>query len=141
MLDYKVYLDRLVSGKAVENPYLDFMGIRAEEFRAGYARFSMEIKPEFIQGAGIMQGGLSVSLCDETSAHAAITTLSNDEQVATIEIKNDFLSMASKGILTAEATVFKRGRTLIVVDCVVTDENSKKISRSTATFMVIKNKK
>ncbi len=33
------------------------MGIQLEELRNGYARFSMEVRPEFLQGAGIMQGG------------------------------------------------------------------------------------
>lgn len=140
MRDLESYLDNLRSGRPVENPFLEFMGIEAEEIDKGYARFGMNIKPEFIQGEGMMQGGLLIALCDEACAHAAISTLHSGEGVATIELHNNFLSMIKKGRLTAEATVFKRGRTLIVIDCVVTDDNEKKICRSSGTFMVIKPK-
>ncbi|WP_320172035.1 PaaI family thioesterase [Maridesulfovibrio sp.] len=137
MADYKEYLSRLMAGEPVDNPFLDFMGIKAEEVGEGYARFSMEIRPEFLQGAGNIQGGLSIAFSSETAAHAAMTTLSPGENVTTIELKNNFLSMASKGKLTAEATVFKRGRTLIIVDCIVRNDQGKPVSRSSATLMVI----
>jgi len=137
MFDYPSYLEKLTNGKPVTNPFLDFLGIQAEEIREGYARFSMEIKPEFLQGAGIMQGGLSIALSSETAAHAVMTTLAPGENLTTIELKNNFLSMASKGRLTAEATVFKRGRVLVVVDSIVRDEKEKAISRSSATLMII----
>lgn len=108
-----------------------------EEIREGYARFSMEIMPEFLQGAGIIQGGLSIALSSEAAAHAVMTTLASGENITTIELKNNFLSMASEGRLTAEATVFKRGRVLAIVDSIVRDDQGKIISRSSATLMVV----
>lgn len=137
MHDYTTYLQKLAAGEPVNNPFLDFLGMRAEEIRKGYARFSMEIRPEFLQGAGIMQGGLSIAFSSETAAHAVMTTLAPGENLTTIELKNNFLSMASQGRLIAEATVFKRGRRLVIVDCTVRDDQGKDISRSSATIMVI----
>lgn len=137
MHDCDSYLKKLVAGEPVDNPFLEFMGIRVEEIREGYARFNMDIQPGFRQGVGNIQGGLSIALSSETAAHAAMTTLSPGEAVTTIELKNNFLSMASKGRLVAESTVFKRGRTLIIVDSIVRDEQGKNISRSSATLLVI----
>ena len=137
MVDISLYLQKLMAGENVANPFLDFMGICVEELKEGYARFGMDIRPEFLQEAGVVQGGLYVALSDETAAHAAMTTLSPGETVTTIELKNNFLSMASEGRLTAEATVFKRGRRLIIVDTIVRNEKGKNISRNSATFMVI----
>lgn len=136
MFDYPAYLERLKTGKPVENPFLDFMGMRLEELKEGYARFGMEIRPEFLQGAGIIQGGISIALSSETAAHAVMTTLSEGETLTTIELKNNFLSMASKGRLTAEARVYKRGRRLVIVDALVRDDQGREISRSSATLMV-----
>ena len=93
-----------------------------------------------MQGAGNIQGGLSIAFSSETAAHAVMSTLAPGEGLTTIELKNNFLSMASKGRLTAEATVFKRGRTLVIVDCIVRDDNGKKISRSSATLLVLAEK-
>ena len=137
MFDYPLYLKQLTAGKSVNNPFLDFLQIKVEAVEKGYARFSMNIRPEFLQGAGIMQGGLGIALASEAAAHAVMSTLAPGENLTTIELKNNFLSMASKGRLTAEATVFKRGRTLVIVDCIVKDDTGKDISRSSATLMVI----
>ena len=137
MFNYPLYLKQLTAGEPVNNPFLDFLQIKAEAVEKGYARFSMEIRPEFLQGAGIMQGGLGIALSSETVAHAVMTTLAPGENLTTIELKNNFLSMASKGRLTAEAKVFKRGRTLVFVDCIVKDDTGKDISKSSATLMVI----
>ncbi|MDA8403863.1 MAG: PaaI family thioesterase [Desulfobacteraceae bacterium] len=139
MFDYSAYLKKLTAGEAVNNPFLSFMGMKLEEIREGYARFSMAIRPEFIQGAGIMQGGLSVAFSSETVAHAVMTTLEPGENVTTIELKNNFLSQASKGRLIAEATIFKRGRRVIIVDCIVRDDQGRDISRSTSSLMVLGN--
>jgi uncharacterized protein (TIGR00369 family) len=98
----------------------------------------MDVRPEFLQGAGIMQGGLGIALSSEAAAHAVMSTLAPGENLTTIELKNNFLSMASKHHrLTAEATVFKRGRTLVFVDTTVKDDTGKYISKSSATLMVI----
>lgn len=137
MFDYPGYLKKLEAGEAVANPFLSFMGMVLEEIREGYARFSMEIRPEFIQGAGIMQGGLGIAFSSETVAHAAMTTLAPGQNITTIELKNNFLSQASKGRITAEATVFKRGSRIIIVDCIVRDDQGRDLSRSSSTLMVL----
>jgi uncharacterized protein (TIGR00369 family) len=137
MHDYTEYLKKLSAGEAVDNPFLKFMGMNLEELREGYARFSMEIRPEFIQGAGIMQGGLSVAFSSETVAHAVMTTLAPGENITTIELKNNFLRQVSTGRITAEATVYKRGRRTVIVDCYVRDDQGRDISRSVSTLMII----
>ena len=138
MYDFPAYLKKLASGEPVNNPFLYFMGMQMEEIRDGYARFRMDIRPEFIKGAGIMQGGLGVVFSSETVAHAVMTTLEPGESITTIELKNNFLSQVSKGKITAEATVFKKGPSIIIVDCIVRDDQGRDISRSSSTLMVLK---
>ncbi len=65
MSDYPAYLRRLQSGEKGLNPFLDFFGIIMEELKEGYARFRMPVRPEYIQVAGIMQGGVIVAMADE----------------------------------------------------------------------------
>lgn len=136
MIDYPLYLKKLSAKEKVNNPFLSFMGMELEELREGYARFSMEIRPEFLQGAGIMQGGLSVAFSSEVVAHAVMTTLEAGENIATIELKNNFLSPVKEGRLTAEASVFKRGRNIAIVDCTVKDDKGRTVSRSSSSILV-----
>jgi len=117
---------------------LDFMGVDLLQLGEGYARFKMPVRPEYLQGAGSMQGGLIVALADEAIAHAMMTLLKPDEGLTTIELKSNFLSGVRRGDLIAAATVFKKGRSLILGDCLVTDNTEKNICRVSATFLLLK---
>lgn len=136
MADYAEYLSRIRSGEIYLNPFLGFMGIIVEEIGDGYARFSMPLRREFMQVNGVMQGGLLVAMADETIAHAIMSVLNPEDNIATIELKNNFLATVREGTVTSEATVFKKGRTLIVGDSIVSDDNGKIITRTTATFLI-----
>jgi uncharacterized protein (TIGR00369 family) len=137
MPDFPKYLDRLRSGEKGMNPFLDFMGMILEELGDGYARFRMPIRQEFLQGAGVVQGGLIVAMASETIAHAVMTLLGPGEGIATIEVKNNFLATAKDGVLIAEGKVFKKGRTVIIGDCVVSSDAGKALSRTTSSILLL----
>jgi acyl-CoA thioesterase len=136
MFYYRSYLKRLQSGDSSSNPFLDFLDMKLEEIREGYARFCMPIRPEYMQCNGVMQGGLIVAMADETIAHAIMTLLGSREEIATVELKNNFIAPVKEGTLTAEATIFKKGRSIVVGDCIVVSDGGKVISRSSATFLI-----
>ena len=108
------------------------------DLKDGYARFRMPVRPEYLQGAKTMQGGLIVALADEAIAHAMMTQLSPEEGLTTIELKSNFLAGINNGELIADATVFKKGLSLVIGDCLVTDNNGKNICRVSATFLLLK---
>ena len=119
---------------------MDFIGIEPIAIKAGYARFRMPVRPEYLQGAGKMQGGLIVALADEAIAHAMVTTLTAHEGLTTIELKSNFLAAVNSGELIATARVFKKGRSLIIGDCLITDDKERNICRVSATFLLLKGK-
>jgi len=134
-------LEKLKNGQKGLNPFLDFLGVTLDEIKEGYARFRMPVRPEYLQGAKAMQGGLIVALADEAIAHAMMTQLTPDEGLTTIELKSNFLAGVSDGELIATATVFKKGRSLVIGDCLVTDNTEKNICRVSATFLLLKKNK
>ena len=136
MSDYSEYLKQLQAGDDSRNRFLRFMGMVLEELKDGYARFSLQIKEDFLQGGGVMQGGLIVAMADEAMAHAIMTVLKPNENIVTVELKNNFIAPAIRGTLSAEATVFRKGRSLVIADCLVTDDHGKAVSRATSTFLI-----
>ncbi|MGZ6275178.1 MAG: PaaI family thioesterase [Syntrophales bacterium] len=141
MPDYSTYLRRFQAGEKSLNPYLDYFEITLEEVREGHERLRMPVLREYMQGAGFLQGGLIVALADEAIAHAAMTVLEPASGLTTVELKCNFLAPVKKGELIAEASIFKKGRTLIIGDCLVKDENGKDVLRCTATFLMFPDKK
>ena len=58
--------------------------------------------------------------------------------MVTIEMKINFLEAVEHGEITADARVLRRGRTTSVVDCNVTDEDGRLVSKALMTFAVIR---
>lgn len=141
IFNYEVYLKKLKAGQKGINPFLDFLDITVVELNDGYAQFRMPVCPEYLQGAKSMQGGLIVALADETIAHAMMTQLNPEEGLTTIELKSNFLAGVNDGDLVATATVFKKGQSLVIGDCLVTDNKEKNICRVSATFLLLKSNK
>ncbi|PKN53149.1 MAG: PaaI family thioesterase [Deltaproteobacteria bacterium HGW-Deltaproteobacteria-13] len=140
MFNYDLYLEKVKAGQKGINPFLDFLGVTFVELKKGYARFRMPVRPEYLQGAKTMQGGLIVALADETIAHAMMTELNPEEGLTTIELKSNFLAGVSDGDLIATATVFKKGQSLMIGDCLVTDNKEKNVCRVSATFLLLRKK-
>lgn len=140
IIHYNLYLEKIQSGEKGLNPYLDYFQITLTELSFGRACFKMPVRPEYLQGANAMQGGLIVALADEAIAHAMMTQLSPEEGLTTIELKSNFLSSVDDGELIAEATVFKKGQSLMIGDCIVMNGQGKNICRVSATFMLLKKK-
>lgn len=120
------------------NPFMDYFNITISDVSPGKVIFKMPIRPEYLQGAKIMQGGMIVALADEAIAHAMMTMLNPDEGLTTIELKSNFLSGVDRGELVAEATVFKKGQILMIGDCLVRNDEGKNVCRVSATFMLLK---
>jgi uncharacterized protein (TIGR00369 family) len=135
MPDFTAYLKRLRAGEKGLNPFLDFFKVTLEDLQDGYVRFRMPIRPEYLQGAGLMQGGVIVAMADEAIAHAIMTVIEPGTGITTIELKSNFLAPVREGELIADARVFKKGRTLIIGDCLVKNDNGRDILRCTATFL------
>jgi uncharacterized protein (TIGR00369 family) len=133
-------LEKIKAGRKGLNPFLDFLGITLSDLKDGYAEFRMPVRPEYLQGAKTMQGGLIVALGDEAIAHAMMTQLNPDEGLTTVELKSNFLAGVSEGELIARASVFKKGQSLIIGDCLVVDDKGKNICRVSATFLLLKKK-
>jgi uncharacterized protein (TIGR00369 family) len=86
---------------------------------------------------GTLHGGILCDLADAAMGVAFATTLQLDESFTTLELKINFLRPVWNGLLTAQADVISRGRTVGMVECKVTDEKGRLIARATSTCMVL----
>ena len=84
-------------------------GIRIEEAREGYARVSMKVRPDMLNGHGIAHGGMIFALAD--TAFAYVCNGANHASVAA-QASIVFLDKVKEGeTLVAEATeVAREGR-------------------------------
>ncbi|MBM4294161.1 MAG: PaaI family thioesterase, partial [Deltaproteobacteria bacterium] len=84
-------LETAIRRRLEHNPFVKFMGIQVPELGQGYARFVLQVRPEFHNSQGFLQGGVIAALADEAVAYALFSTVSENEMINTVEMKINFL--------------------------------------------------
>lgn len=120
--------------RLAHNPFVVFMGVEVPELGQGFARFTLEIRPEFHNSQGFLQGGVIAALADEAVAYALFSLVSEGEMISTVEMKINFLAPAQTGVLEAQAHIRKRGRTLSLGEVEVT-QGSRLIAKGMCTYI------
>jgi uncharacterized protein (TIGR00369 family) len=82
-----------------------------------------------------IHGGVTSALIDVAGDFALIMLL--DRPVPTINLRIDFLSMATDTDLIATACVVRAGRSIGVVDIIVTDQAGKKIAIGRGSYSTL----
>jgi len=76
-------------------------------------RISFEPGREFLQGNGVVQGGIVATMLDFAAAFAVFATLPEGQTVATASLAISFQAAVRAGPLVATGTVERTGRRLI----------------------------
>jgi uncharacterized protein (TIGR00369 family) len=102
-------------------------------------RLRMRFQPgdEFLQGRGVIQGGILATMLDFTIAFAAMTVTAEDKAVATASLNVSYLKPAAPGVYFCDAEVERAGRTLVFVRASLFPENGDPVATATAVMSVI----
>lgn len=111
----------------MENDYFSqWMGVEVLEVKEGYSRICMTIRPEMVNGFGIVHGGLPFSLAD--SAFAFACNNRNNLSMA-LDVTITFMKAVNVGdILTAEAKEIHNGRSTGVYLITVTNQKNEAVA-------------
>lgn len=132
------YIDEIKRIGRDANPFFTLMGIEIDEFKDGRARLTMEVRPDMLNGAGWLQGGVYVALADEAVALALHTLLADNEEIATIDEHTSFIKGVNAGTITATGRIIRKGRRVAFADGEVRSvADGALLSRTSASFAVI----
>jgi len=130
------YLEQVRQPGQTVNPLFAFLGVSILEIEPDRAVLRLPVRPELIQGGGVVAGGILASLLDETMAHAVLAGNPTGQITATIDMSVTYLrSVGRKAVLDCEARVVKRGSRVVFAEAVILD-NEKEAARATASFIV-----
>ncbi|CAN5374310.1 hotdog fold thioesterase [soil metagenome] len=125
--------------QTAENELMQFLGVNVEVATAERVVLTMEVTPKVHQYVGIMNGGVSLYLC-ETAASIGVVAGADLTKVTPvgIEINANHLRAVSKGILTVEAQPIHTGRTMSVWKIDITNDKGKLVCTSRLTMLIQK---
>ncbi len=117
---------------------INHFGFQLAKAERGRAVFKMTVLDLHKQIHHVVHGGvLATMLADTAGGFAAFLAAPAGSRVLTIEMKINFLEPVEHGVIKADAHVLRQGRTTSVVDCDVTDEDGRLVSKALMTFSVL----
>ncbi len=127
-------ITELVRQRMKESKSCELLGFEVERVHHGRAIFRLDVAPRHKQIHGVVHGGILASLADTTAAIAAYTVVPRGVELATLELKINFLEPVRGGTVKAEARVLRNGRNFVVTECEVFNESGSLAAKALLTF-------
>jgi len=124
----------LVRRRMMESKSSELLGFDVESVHDGRAIFRLDVRPRHKQIHGVVHGGILAALADTTAAIAAYTVVPKGVEIATLELKINYLEPVPGGTIRAEAKVLRAGRNFIVTECEIFNESGTLAAKALLTF-------
>jgi uncharacterized protein (TIGR00369 family) len=117
---------------------LDTLGIEITLLEKGKVVATMPVDERTHQPFGLLHGGASVALAETVASVGAYELVDKKSQgVVGLEINANHIRSKKDGYVTATGTVLHQGKTTMVWDIKITDEQGRLISVSRCTIAVL----
>ncbi len=124
----------LVRERMKENQVIAHLGFDVEMVEKGRAIFLLDVRPHHKQLHGVVHGGILAALADTAAAIAAYTTVPKGTEIATVELKINYLEPVPGGRIKADARVLRTGRNFVVAECEIFNEDQSMAAKALLTF-------
>ena len=104
---------------------------------AGKIRIGFTARPEFLNPAGFVQGGLLAAMLDDVMGPAALVMSEGRLFTSTIDMNVSYLAPARLGRLIGEGTVIQLGKTIGYLQGELRDEAGTLVARATSTARLV----
>lgn len=126
----------------VENTLISTLGIKVEEVTPERVTATMPVDERTRQPFGLLHGGASVALAETVASVGTYNLIDQQtEGCAGLEINANHIRAKKDGIVKAIGTPLHRGKTTMVWDVKIFDEEENLICVSRCTMAILKLKK
>ena len=95
-------------------------------------------RPEFVNPAGVIQGGFLTAMLDDTMGPAGAIATRGEYFTTTLDLTVSFLAPAKVGKLIGRGEVVQLGNTIAFLAATLEDEEGRIVARATSTARLIK---
>jgi len=124
----------LVRERMKESQVITHLGFDVEKVEKGRAVFFLDVRAHHKQIHGVVHGGILAALADTTAAIAAYTVVPRGTEIATVELKINYLEPVPGGRIRADAHVLRAGRNFVVSECEIWNEDKSLAAKALLTF-------
>lgn len=116
-------------------PFLRWLGVQVVDLQPGHSQVRLPVRPEMLQVAGLLHGGIVASLIDVASALAVFSAMSAWTEIRTLEMKVNYFRPIRGGAVQAHARLVHLGKRTAVTVCHVWGEGDTLCALGVATFL------
>ena len=125
--------------QTAKNELMQFLGVKIEKAEPDHVVLTMEVTTKVHQYVGIMNGGVSLYLCETAASVGTVAGVDLTKFTPVgIEINANHLRAVSKGIITVDAKTVYPGRTLNVWQIDITNDKGKLICTGRCSVLIQK---
>jgi len=124
----------LVRLRMKESKSSELLGFDVESVHDGRAILRLDVRPRHKQIHGVVHGGILAALADTAAAIAAYTVVPRGVELATLELKINYLEPVPGGTVKADARVLRAGRNFIVTECEIFNQAGSLAAKALLTF-------
>lgn len=126
-------------GMDLKKTLIHTLGIEIKELKEGYVVATMPVDERTKQPFGLLHGGASVALAETVASVGAYELVDKATEGAVgLEINANHVKSKRDGYVTATGTLLHRGKTTMVWDIKITDEEGNLVCVSRCTMAIIK---
>ena len=118
-------------------PFSRLCGVEVTAAQAGAVTGLVEWAPERCTAGGVMHGGVLMALADSLGALCAVLNLPPGARTSTIESKTNFFRALRSGAARGTSRPLHVGRSTIVVQTDVVDDEGRRLAQTTQTQSVL----
>jgi uncharacterized protein (TIGR00369 family) len=121
-----------------ENTMMEALDMQVVEASADRVVVKMPVGPKVHQPFGLLHGGASVALAETAASLGTALAIDLTTHAAVgLEINANHLRPKREGVITAEATPLYRGKSTMIWDIRVRDEDGKLVCVSRCTMAIV----
>jgi uncharacterized protein (TIGR00369 family) len=107
----------------------------------GWARIGFEARPEFLNPAGFVQGGILAAMLDDTMGPLVLLKSDGRLYTATINMTVSYLAPARPGPLFGEGKILQLGKTIAFLEACLGDRDGNIVARATSSARLVETSK
>jgi uncharacterized protein (TIGR00369 family) len=120
------------------HPSEEHLGWRLLEIEPGSVKAEFEGRPEFVNAAGIVQGGFIAAMLDDVMGAAALSTAEAGQTAVTLEMKTSFVRPATPGKFVGEGELAHRTKSVAFAEGKLRDDSGELVATGTATLRFVR---
>ncbi|HWZ31683.1 MAG TPA: PaaI family thioesterase [Bryobacteraceae bacterium] len=112
------------------------LGMRLAAVHKDGVTVEVAIRPEMMNGAGVLHGGVTATMAD-AAAGIATNREVGGRPITTVELKINYFRPVTKGYVRARAHLIRVGSTLVISRVDLTDADKNLIGTALVTYIIL----